>query len=99
MRRNLQSRVLLLREDSSHTSQVAVYVMKYSVSYPPILILQRAPPEEIAKIFRSARGVGEAFGVMLVRWKGRVIEVATFRSDGEYRDGRRSSDVRFANAN
>ena len=36
---------------------------------------------------------------MLVRWKGRVIEVATFRSDGEYRDGRRPSDVRFANAN
>ena len=62
-------------------------------------IATSAPPEEIAKIFRSARGVGEAFGVMLVRWKGRVIEVATFRSDGEYRDGRRPSDVRFANAN
>lgn len=62
-------------------------------------IATSAPPDEIVKIFRSARGVGEAFGVMLVRWKGRVIEVATFRSDGEYRDGRRPSDVRFANAN
>ena len=62
-------------------------------------IATSAPPDEIVKIFRSTRGVGEAFGVMLIRWKGRVIEVATFRSDGEYRDGRRPSDVRFANAN
>ena len=62
-------------------------------------IATSAPPDEIVKIFRSARGVGEAFGVMLIRWKGRVIEVATFRSDGEYRDGRRPSDIRFASAN
>lgn len=62
-------------------------------------IATSAPPDEIVKIFRGARGVGEAFGVMLVRWKGRVIEVATFRTDGEYHDGRRPSDVRFATAN
>lgn len=57
-----------------------------------------AKPAEIAKIFRGARGVGEAFGVMLVRWKGRVLEVATFRADGPYHDGRRPSDIRFATA-
>ncbi len=61
-------------------------------------IATSAPPDEIAKIFRGARGVGEAFGVMLVRWKGRVIEVATFRADGVYHDGRRPTDVRFATA-
>lgn len=57
-----------------------------------------ASPDQIASMFRGARGVGESFGVMLVRWKGRVIEVATFRSDGPYHDGRRPSEVRFATA-
>lgn len=55
-----------------------------------------ALPHDIAKLFRSARGVGESFGVMLVRCRGRTIEVATFRTDGKYEDGRRPSHVRFA---
>lgn len=57
-----------------------------------------ATPEQIAGIFPSARGVGEAFGVMLVRMGGRTVEVATFRSEGGYIDGRRPSEVRFTNA-
>lgn len=55
-----------------------------------------ATPEEIRAVFPKARGVGEAFGVMLVRYGGHTIEVATFRSDGPYHDGRRPSDVCFA---
>lgn len=57
-----------------------------------------ATPEQIVGVFPSARGVGEAFGVMLVRMGGRTIEVATFRSDGGYMDGRRPTEVRFTNA-
>jgi len=57
-----------------------------------------ATPEQIAAVFPSARGVGEAFGVMLVRMGGRTIEVATFRSEGGYIDGRRPTEVRFTNA-
>ena len=57
-----------------------------------------ATPEQIAGVFPSARGVGEAFGVMLVRMGGRTIEVATFRSEGGYVDGRRPTEVRFTNA-
>ena len=57
-----------------------------------------ATPEQIAGVFPSARGVGEAFGVMLVRMGGRTIEVATFRSEGGYIDGRRPTEVRFTNA-
>jgi poly(A) polymerase len=41
-------------------------------------------------------GVGESFGVMLVRHGGRSIEVATFRADGVYVDGRRPDAVRFS---
>ncbi len=57
-----------------------------------------ATPEQVAGVFPSARGVGEAFGVMLVRMGGRTIEVATFRSEGGYVDGRRPSEVRFTDA-
>jgi len=57
-----------------------------------------ATPERIAEIFPSARGVGASFGVMLVRRGGHTIEVATFRRDGEYIDGRRPTRVHFGDA-
>lgn len=57
-----------------------------------------ALPDHIRAIFPRAIGVGEAFGVMLVRHGGRSIEVATFRADGPYGDGRRPESVRFTNA-
>lgn len=55
-----------------------------------------ATPGEIQRVFPKARGVGEAFGVMLVRHAGHQFEVATFREDGPYHDGRRPSEVRFS---
>ena len=61
-------------------------------------IATSATPEEIRAVFRSARGVGESFGVMLVRLGGRTVEVATFRAEGGYEDGRRPSRVDFSDA-
>ncbi|MBM4111447.1 MAG: CCA tRNA nucleotidyltransferase, partial [Phycisphaerae bacterium] len=55
-----------------------------------------ARPDEIAALFKGAKGVGESFGVMLVRLGGVVVEVATFRADGPYSDSRRPDSVRFA---
>ena len=55
-----------------------------------------AKPDEITAIFKGAKGVGESFGVMLVRTGGVVVEVATFRADGPYSDSRRPDSVRFA---
>jgi len=57
-----------------------------------------ARPEQIARIFPGARGVGASFGVMLVRSGGFTIEVATFRRDGSYVDGRRPERVEFGTA-
>jgi poly(A) polymerase len=54
-----------------------------------------ARPDRIKSLFRSAIGVGESFGVVLVRRGELVTEVATFRSDGEYSDGRRPDSVCF----
>ncbi len=55
-----------------------------------------ATPHQVKELFPNAVGVGEAFGVMLVRCGGHTIEVATFRSDGPYSDGRRPSHVTFS---
>ena len=55
-----------------------------------------ARPEAIEKIFPKTLQVGAQFGVVLVLLDGDAFEVATFRHDGPYLDGRRPSHVRFA---
>ncbi len=59
-------------------------------------IATSARPEEVAAAFPRAKAVGAAFGVMLVPFARRTFEVATFRSEDDYRDGRHPSKVRFA---
>jgi tRNA nucleotidyltransferase/poly(A) polymerase len=50
-----------------------------------------ARPEQLLEIFPTAQLVGAQFGVVLVDG----VEVATFRSDHSYQDGRHPSEVRF----
>ena len=57
-----------------------------------------APPERVRELFKKTQAVGQAFGVILVRIGQSVIEVATFRTDGVYADGRRPSSVSFTDA-
>jgi len=57
-----------------------------------------APPQRVRELFTKTDAVGAAFGVILVRQRKSQIEVATFRTDLEYRDGRRPEGVRFATA-
>ena len=73
------------------------------------LLLDRAPkdcdvatsatPDEVLKLFKRTFAVGAHFGVVLVAdgdEEGYVTtEVATFRSDGVYSDGRRPDTVRY----
>lgn len=54
-----------------------------------------ATPEQVRALYPQARLVGAQFGVVLVRSRKQTIEVATFRSDGAYLDGRRPSSVAF----
>lgn len=58
-------------------------------------ITTSAKPEEIREIFPHTVPVGAQFGVMLVVVAGQQFEVATFRYDGPYLDGRRPSEVRY----
>lgn len=59
-------------------------------------IATAARPEDIQKIFSKTVAVGAEFGVLLVVDDGDSFEVATFRHDGPYLDGRRPASVRFA---
>jgi len=55
-----------------------------------------APPEVVQRIFPHTYAVGAKFGVVVVVENGTNFEVATFRSDEAYIDGRRPSAVHFA---
>jgi len=57
-----------------------------------------AHPERIVELFRRTRQVGMQFGVVLVKQGPHWIEVATFRTDVNYTDGRRPELVEFTNA-
>ena len=57
-----------------------------------------APPDAVRELFRRTVGVGAAFGVMLVLEGDWQFEVATFRSDDAYVDGRRPTAVHFGSA-
>jgi tRNA nucleotidyltransferase/poly(A) polymerase len=54
-----------------------------------------ATPEEVLKHYPGALQVGAHFGVILVREGDATVEVATFRRDRGYVDGRRPTDVDF----
>ncbi|GJQ60932.1 MAG: CCA tRNA nucleotidyltransferase [Candidatus Scalindua sp. AMX11] len=61
-------------------------------------IATEARPQDIEKIFNRTIPVGAQFGVILVRENHFEFEVATFRSDGIYSDGRRPDSVTFCDA-
>ncbi|OHB50250.1 MAG: hypothetical protein A2Y10_04505 [Planctomycetes bacterium GWF2_41_51] len=57
-----------------------------------------AKPNEICRIFRRTIKVGAKFGVIIVMMDGHQIEVATFRAETGYSDGRRPDKVSFTSA-
>lgn len=62
-----------------------------------------ATPEQVIELFGKRRtvAVGAAFGVVMVLGPEKEcgqVEVATFRADGEYQDGRRPQSVTFCSA-
>ncbi len=65
------------------------------VEPPDYDIATSAPPEEVQAAFPRTEAVGAAFGVVLVLIDGEAYEVATFRGEGPYLDGRHPSSVRF----
>jgi tRNA nucleotidyltransferase/poly(A) polymerase len=59
-------------------------------------IATSANPEQVQGLFHRTIPVGVQFGVVRVLLADSEFEVATFRSDGIYLDGRRPSEVRYS---
>src|SRR5437588_6460030 len=61
-------------------------------------IVTSAVPEQIEKLFRRTIPVGRKFGVIVVLEAARQFQVATFRAEADYQDGRRPQKVVFGDA-
>jgi len=61
-------------------------------------IATSATPEQVQALFTRTIPVGAAFGVIRVTADDGEYEVATFRAEGPYLDGRHPSSVRYATA-
>ncbi len=61
-------------------------------------IATSARPVEIEALFERTLAVGKQFGVMVVVQGGHEFQVATFRAEADYTDGRRPGRVEFADA-
>jgi len=59
-------------------------------------IATSAVPAQVMKLFPGSNEVGAHFGVVIVKHGGHHVEIATFRTDGSYRDGRRPESVTFS---
>jgi len=57
-----------------------------------------AQPGDVMKLFRRTIKVGAKFGVVIVLLEDQKVEVATFRTETGYADGRHPSVVKFAGA-
>jgi poly(A) polymerase len=61
-------------------------------------IATSARAEQVEKLFKRTIPVGRKFGVMIVLERGREFQVATFRAEADYQDGRRPETVVFGDA-
>ena len=61
-------------------------------------IATSALPEQVERTFERTIPVGQKFGVMIVVEGGRQFQVATFRAEADYQDGRRPEQISFCDA-
>ena len=61
-------------------------------------VATNATPDQVELLFPKTVAVGKAFGVIIVVQGEEQVEVATFRKDGLYEDGRRPTEIEFAAA-
>ncbi|KAF0242387.1 MAG: poly(A) [Planctomycetota bacterium] len=59
-------------------------------------VATNAIPDAVQKLFRRNVAVGKQFGVILALVQDEEVEVATFRADAKYTDGRHPDSVTFS---
>lgn len=70
-------------------------IMKISDTTPDIDIVTSAKPDEIQALLPKTLEIGKKFGIIMAIVNGRRFEIATFRSDAGYSDGRRPDAIFF----
>jgi len=60
---------------------------------PDIDIATNASTDVINSLFDKTIPLGESFGVIVVQYKNTLFEIASFRTDGDYIDGRRPNTI------
>ncbi|MCF8054977.1 MAG: CCA tRNA nucleotidyltransferase [Deltaproteobacteria bacterium] len=61
-------------------------------------IVTSATPQETSQLFAKVVPLGIKFGIVVVVEDGFPFEIATFREEGQYRDGRHPDAIRFSSA-
>jgi len=61
-------------------------------------IATNAKPKEVTELFKRTLNVGAKFGVIIVLIENQQVEVATFRTETDYVDGRHPGSVKFTTA-
>jgi tRNA nucleotidyltransferase/poly(A) polymerase len=98
MQRAAQRIVVKLRAHGHEAFFAGGWVRDFLLRRKPkdIDIATSAHPDEVIRLFPKSLAIGARFGVIQVSMYGHPYEVATFRSDNPYLDGRRPSSVEFS---
>jgi poly(A) polymerase len=99
-RRNAEEIVRRLKTSGHETYFVGGCVRDFILGGIPddYDIVTSALPEQVLDLFSHTIAIGAKFGVVAVIVDGHPYEVATFRSDDVYEDGRHPSRVHFSSA-
>lgn len=94
--REIATRIVKKLVDAGHTAYFAGgWVRDYLMQHPSddIDIATSASTEEVEALFSKTIPVGIAFGIIIVVEDGHPFEVATFRKEAGYKDGRRPTSI------
>ena len=94
-------RILSKLRDAGHEAYIAGGAVRDLIlgrSVGDLDVVTSALPDAVESLFPVTIPVGKQFGVMIVVENGINYEVATFRAEGDYSDGRRPDRVEFVDA-
>lgn len=95
----LALRIVRTLRDAGHTALFAGGCVRDALlGRPPkdFDVATSARPDQVEALFPKTLSVGKSFGVIVVVEGDESVEVATFRSDGGYVDGRHPESIRFS---